>query len=809
MEHAPVKTKIIGLCVELLLVGLPCLAQPAAKPAWAAEVEQALARAGDNRAELVKALKTSPADQRRGMAFLIANMPDRDLRSLRADFLLENAALAYRVRDQVPWGRQIPEEIFLNHVLPYANVDEARHPWRKELYEVCLPLVKDCKTPAEAAHELNSTVFKQLQVRYSTQRKRPHQSPKESIEGGTASCTGLSILLSDACRSVAIPARLVGTPLWANKRGNHTWVEVWDKGWHFTGACEPDPKGLDHGWFVGDAAQAQKDSRVHAIYAASFRKTGVTFPLVWAPERSDVYAENVTDRYAKPADTRSRVSIRVWDADQKMRLAAPVLVFDQQHPDQVWRGESRGEGADTNDLLTFALPGGRVYGLRVGKPARARMLFRVVDQQQLVEIKVPPGQAQPASFAEREAREITKAAHAFFTASAAEQGQWKFDGALDDLLEHQETAVRRAVWQAYQSAPIHEAQKKDFEQNQVRYEKHLSPYTVKKVGKRPTHGWPLFIAMHGGGGVPKKVNDSQWEVMKRYYKDQDSVDGYLYLALRAPNDTWNGFYDTYMPPLVSNLIRQFLLVGDIDSNKVYLLGYSHGGYGAFFIGPKIPDHFAAVHSSAAARTDGTIAAKNLRNTRFTYMIGELDNQYGRRERCEKFQKEIQVLQKESPEDFPVVMEFIEKHGHGGLPDRDKIKDMYAFTRNPVPRRLSWGLTDQVIRHFFWLSVPEPSKGQDIDAVLVRDNTVRITTDQVKEFDLCFDSRLVDFERPVRVELDGQSQILDPRHRLLTLCQSLLERGDPELAFSCRVRLRASFAGGPESTCPGSAAPFED
>ena len=50
-----------------------------------------------------------------------------------------------------------------------------------------------------------------------------------------------------------------------------------------------------------------------------------------------------------------------------------------------------------------------------------------------------------------------------------------------------------------------------------------------------------------------------------------------------------------MPPLIINLIRQFTLLGEVDPNKVFLIGYSHGGYGAFYIGPKIPDRFAAVH----------------------------------------------------------------------------------------------------------------------------------------------------------------------------------------------------------------------
>jgi predicted esterase len=661
---------------------------------WTADIERALVRAGANRSGLVNALGATPLQQRAGMAFLIANMPERDLKSLGAEFLLENVALAYEARKQVSWGRQIPDDVFLNDILPYANVDEARDPWRKKLFELCLPLVKDCKTPGEAGQRLNSKIFTILKVRYGTTRKQPHQSPRESIELGIASCTGLSILLADACRSVAVPARLAGTPMWVNMRGNHTWVEIWDRGWHYTGACEADPKGLDRGWFADDAATAKKDSPLHAIYAASFKKTGVTFPLVWAPERKDVFAENVTDRYAKPSASSS--------------TAEP-------------------------------LPG------------------------------------------------ITNAVRAYFAADKEKQKQWHFDAALDRVLADKEEAVRQAVWKVYREAPIHGELREDFARQQARYQKHVSSYVFKKVGKRPENGWPLFIAMHGGGGVPKEVNDSQWQVMQRYYRDQSSVPGYLYLALRAPNDIWNGFYDEYMPPLAANLIQQFLLFGDVDPDKVFLMGYSHGGYGAFFIGPKIPDRFAAVHASAAAPTDNTISARCLRGTRFTFMIGENDNAFGRRKRCEAFNDVIQKLKAKDKDDFPVLMELKQGFGHGGLPDRDKIKDMYSYRRNPVPRHITWDLTDAVIRQLFWLSVPQPGRDQSLDAA-IRGNTVRVVARKVKEFDVYLDGRLISFDKPVRIQLGDKSQEHRLRPSLLTLCQSLHERGDPRLAFSCRVRV---------------------
>ncbi|MEO2088412.1 MAG: transglutaminase-like domain-containing protein [Gemmataceae bacterium] len=353
------------VAVALLLAA----SAPAADKWWSADVEKQLAAAKGNRGELEKALLATPKEQQPGMEFLLKHMPERDLTTLKADYLTENVSLAYKSRAAVPWGKDIPDAVFFNNVLPYANLDETRDPWRKELTDLCLPMVKECKTPAEAAQLLNRELFPKLKVKYSTQRKAPNAGPKQTMETGLASCTGLSILLSDACRSVCVPTRVVGTPLWANKRGNHTWLEIWDKDWHFTGACEPDQAGLDRGWFVGDAAQAKKDVPEHAIYAASFAKTDTHFPLVWARNSKGVHAENVTDRYAKPAAKTDtvRVLIRVTDANKK-RVAADVMVTDGK---KELAGKSKGESADTNDFLTFDLKPDTEYTVTVSGVTKA------------------------------------------------------------------------------------------------------------------------------------------------------------------------------------------------------------------------------------------------------------------------------------------------------------------------------------------------------------------------------------------------------------------------------------------------------
>ena len=330
----------------------------------------------------------------------------------------------------------------------------------------------------------------------------------------------------------------------------------------------------------------------------------------------------------------------------------------------------------------------------------------------------------------------------------------------------------------------------DYDADTVRFENYESPYTVKQVGTRPVSGWPLFIALHGGGGTTPQVNDQQWKTMQSYYRDQPHLGGYKYLALRAPTDAWNGFYDDFVYPLVENLIRQFALFGDVDTNKVFLIGYSHGGYGAFAIGPKLPHRFAAIHSSAAAPVEGETAAESLRSTRFTYMVGENENASTLR-RCDKFAERIKQLRIQTPDHYPVEMLIKPRHGHTGLPDRDMIGEMYPFDRQPVPKHVTWRMTDSVVKDFFWLSTDQPGKQKRVDAQLV-DNRLLIESEDVDQVTIWLNEWMVDFGKPLRIfvnQTEREPQTVKPS--LKTLCDSLLRHGDPHLAFEARIDISVS------------------
>jgi Transglutaminase-like enzymes, putative cysteine proteases len=283
----------------LLCAGLACTVAGCTSSGISADSQRQLETVLDDspRADSLRTLlKETPRDEQEAMAYLLAWMPQGDRDTMDLALLRENVTYACRARAEFPWTKALPDSIFLNEVLPYASVDEVRDAWRKDFYERFAPRVKDCKDMRAAFDTINRIIPQVVGVEYNTLREKTNQSPSESMRQGMASCTGLSILLVDALRSVGIPARFVGTAAWHDNRGNHSWTEVWLDGvWYSTEYYYPP--ALDGAWFMADAGQSTPGNRIHAIYAVSFRPTGDWFPMVWNQESRDVHAVDVSQRY--------------------------------------------------------------------------------------------------------------------------------------------------------------------------------------------------------------------------------------------------------------------------------------------------------------------------------------------------------------------------------------------------------------------------------------------------------------------------------------------------------------------------------
>ncbi len=373
-------------------------------------LESAFVKAGENRTQLELAMQEAPKEQKEGMAFLISYMPQRDLSSLSAEFLLENADYAYRARKEFPWCQELPDSVFFNEVLPYANTSEDRDPWRKDFYERFNKYVKDKDNIVDAIFAINIPIKDELNVEYNTKRSRVDASPKQSIAEHMATCTGLSILLTDAFRSVGIPSRLAGTGMWTKMNGNHTWSEVLvDGDWMFT---EYYPDTLNKSWFVADAGKADPENPIHWIYAVSYKPTDMYYgagmqamhlvnkvepemiPEMWK-ERLDrmkqmgrdlpepyVYGVNVTQKYidiyrqsmidSKLDEDECLCNIVVYQNNASINSQGRVSVLVEIFKDgeKVDFGYSPSRTDDNNNFLKFKLKKNTEYIIYLSDPGK-------------------------------------------------------------------------------------------------------------------------------------------------------------------------------------------------------------------------------------------------------------------------------------------------------------------------------------------------------------------------------------------------------------------------------------------------------
>ena len=81
--------------------------------------------------------------QKEAMTFLYAYMPLGDITDYSGDFFLENIDYTLRAKEEMPWGKLIPEREFRHFVLPIRVNNENLDSSRKVFYEELKDRVKN------------------------------------------------------------------------------------------------------------------------------------------------------------------------------------------------------------------------------------------------------------------------------------------------------------------------------------------------------------------------------------------------------------------------------------------------------------------------------------------------------------------------------------------------------------------------------------------------------------------------------------------------------------------------------------------
>ena len=341
-------------------------------------------------------------------------------------------------------------------------------------------------------------------------------------------------------------------------------------------------------------------------------------------------------------------------------------------------------------------------------------------------------------------------------------------------------------------------------------------YDLQVIGDMPEGGYPLYIALHGGGSSDTPdSNDAEWANMWGYYSTD--LECGIYVAVRGVRDTWDTHFNPESYPLYDKLIRYLLLAYDINPNRVYLEGFSAGGDGVYAISCRMPDRFAAVNMSSG-HPNG-ISLLNLFRLPIQLQAGEFDTAYDRHRVTAEYGLLLDELEAQfgyfehrtlihydcghnyddsfrTP--LPVMSDvalWLEQ-GDRSHEDVDSFPPDYmdAFERDPLPSPVLWDLTTRAdtreTEANYYLSAPYATNQGSLFVSYDREaNVLTVETQGVNgEFSILLNEKMVRFDAPVVFRVNGDETTLDIVPDRLVLLETTWDRGDPNYQFEAVVTL---------------------
>ena len=283
------------------------------------------------------------------------------------------------------WVEEIPTDIVRDYVAADAVLSETPCDWRETVGSIFRPAVAALGSAEEAALYIASHMTELTGVYYSTERRKADMNALEALAEKKVSCTGQSILLICALRSVGIPARAVCVRTWNHVPGNHTWVEAWVGGeWRM---IEFNEKDFNTPWVmegVGLLNLAKPEQRVYAAAPSA--------PACIRYGPNAVHVEDVSERYSRLAHEwyaktqmppgHKRLMVDVWPRPEKPIM----LILEAEDGQELATAPSPTKGDDLRRFAAFNLPEQGQYYLRVQGQQRRDPVQATTQPAQVVRL---------------------------------------------------------------------------------------------------------------------------------------------------------------------------------------------------------------------------------------------------------------------------------------------------------------------------------------------------------------------------------------------------------------------------------------
>jgi poly(3-hydroxybutyrate) depolymerase len=278
-------------------------------------------------------------------------------------------------------------------------------------------------------------------------------------------------------------------------------------------------------------------------------------------------------------------------------------------------------------------------------------------------------------------------------------------------------------------------------------------------GYSPRRSYPLVVALHGGGrGV-----GSAGQIMGLLGGHYQSK-GCIVAAPTVPPGA------VFAEPVGEKFVREILwevaLDYAVDPDRIYCTGHSMGGVGAWYMPTRMPDIFAA-SSPAAGNPSCVVDYEMFYNTPLYVVHGSTDVQVKPDQDREAAKAIKAIPAKNKRKGFFVYREITTGDARGHALPAKVIKDMSSwmlkYKRNWIPERVICvcpflRTNEQAVIPYsrsFWIAIDGCAFKGKVDAVLEKDNVIRITASGANKIEVFLSDDMVNLDRPVRIFLNGR------------------------------------------------------
>ncbi len=295
---------------------------------------------------------------------------------------------------------------------------------------------------------------------------------------------------------------------------------------------------------------------------------------------------------------------------------------------------------------------------------------------------------------------------------------------------------------------------------------------------RSDQPFPLLIYLGGGSGrVTFGLLSSRSFVQTQ---------GYLVVFPHANGWWWREEVTAMVTALLQEVLENF----NVDTNRVYLAGFSNGGTGTLYFASYWADRLAAAVPLMAqgiyAPEAEPLLLTNLAGLPLLFLHGDRDNTIP----VDSTHDTVRELRRVG-HPTPLQVRILKGRGHDVTLARDAgltTPFLQQHQRDPFPRKLMFELRDLQFPRRYWIEILEKDNGvAEVEGKISDGNTIRLKTRNVIRLRLLLRRELFPRSGPVRVLLNGKEVFAGVLPEDCELLQrSWKETADPFRAHSAEL-----------------------